>query len=109
MHGAACRFYQHQHASCQWFWGLCWDHVVSTDLVHWKNLPPAVVPTQPAGLDADGCFSGASAEENVNFYQGLGSRGGQQELVSLSHPGYIMPCGSGAAADVDSAAHRQPC
>mgnify|MGYP001807630542 CR=1 FL=1 len=53
----ACRFYQHQPSSAQWYWGLCWDHVVSDDLVHWKNLPPAVVPT-PGGLDADGCFSG---------------------------------------------------
>ncbi|KAF6263804.1 glycosyl hydrolase [Scenedesmus sp. NREL 46B-D3] len=50
-------FYQHLRSSCQWYWGLCWDHLVSDDLVHWKNLPPAIIPT-PGWYDADGCFSG---------------------------------------------------
>ena len=34
-----------------------WGHAVTTDLVHWEHLPPALMPT-PGGLDADGCFSG---------------------------------------------------
>lgn len=34
-----------------------WGHSVSEDLIHWRQLPPALVPT-PGGLDADGCFSG---------------------------------------------------
>ncbi|WIA42006.1 hypothetical protein OEZ86_009303 [Tetradesmus obliquus] len=50
-------FYQHLRSSCQWYWGLCWDHLVSDDLVSWKHLPPAVIPT-PGWFDADGCFSG---------------------------------------------------
>lgn len=50
-------FYQHLPTSAQWYWGLCWAHSVSDDLVTWRNLPPAVMPT-PGGLDADGCFSG---------------------------------------------------
>lgn len=50
-------FYQHLRSSCQWYWGLCWDHLVSDDLVSWKHLPPAVIPTR-GWFDADGCFSG---------------------------------------------------
>jgi hypothetical protein len=75
----SCSFYQHQHASCQWYWGLCWDHVVSDDLVHWKNLPPAVVPT-PGGPDADGCFSGeATPGERMDAAKlpGRGTAAGQ--------------------------------
>lgn len=30
---------------------------MSTDLVRWEHLPPALVPT-PGWVDADGCFSG---------------------------------------------------
>ncbi len=44
--------------TCQWFWGLCWDHVVSSDLVHWERLPIALAPS-PDWLDVDGCFSGS--------------------------------------------------
>lgn len=32
---------------------------MSDDLVRWRHLPPALVPT-PGGLDADGCFSGSA-------------------------------------------------
>ncbi|KXZ48111.1 hypothetical protein GPECTOR_30g206 [Gonium pectorale] len=51
-------FYQARPGTCQWYWGMCWDHVVSTDLAHWERLPMALVPT-PGGIDADGCFSGS--------------------------------------------------
>lgn len=34
-----------------------WGHVVSSDLISWEHLPPALVPT-PGWVDADGCFSG---------------------------------------------------
>jgi hypothetical protein len=51
-------FFQHLPRSCQWHWGLCWAHCVSDDLVTWRALPPAVVPS-PGWYDADGAFSGA--------------------------------------------------
>jgi sucrose-6-phosphate hydrolase SacC (GH32 family) len=38
--------------------GLWRDHLVSNDLVTWKHLPPAIIPT-PGWYDADGCFSGS--------------------------------------------------
>ncbi|KFM23987.1 Beta-fructofuranosidase, insoluble isoenzyme CWINV6 [Auxenochlorella protothecoides] len=54
-------FYQHLPEACEWDFGIVsfrvWGHSVSEDLIHWRQLPPALVPT-PGGLDADGCFSG---------------------------------------------------
>ncbi|KDD73923.1 hypothetical protein H632_c1726p0, partial [Helicosporidium sp. ATCC 50920] len=34
-----------------------WGHCVSEDLIRWRELPPALVPS-PNSPDADGCFSG---------------------------------------------------
>lgn len=48
-------FYQHLPEGCSWAFGLVWGHAVSTDLVRWEHLPPALVPT-PHSVDADGCF-----------------------------------------------------
>jgi beta-fructofuranosidase len=53
------RFYQSVTDSTKWTWGLAWGHAASADLIHWRHLPPALVPT-PGGPDADGCFSGCA-------------------------------------------------
>lgn len=52
-----CRFYQHLPEACEWDFGIVWGHAVSSDLVRWEHLPPALEPT-PGWVDADGCFSG---------------------------------------------------
>lgn len=36
-----------------------WGHAVSSDLVHWKYLPAALINDQP--YDEDGAFSGSAA------------------------------------------------
>jgi beta-fructofuranosidase len=40
-----------------------WYHVVSEDMVHWRNLGVAVAPT-PGGPDKDGCWSGSAVIYN---------------------------------------------
>ncbi|GLC44140.1 Putative beta-Fructufuranosidase [Pleodorina starrii] len=81
-------FYQAVAGTCQWHWGVGWEHVVSTDLAHWERLPPAIFPT-PGGPDADGCFSGSIAVDPhsgvpVCFYTGARLRTNAD--VPLPHP-----------------------
>ena len=75
-----CRFFQHLPTSCEWDWGLVWGHAISSDLVHWKHLPPAIRPT-PGKLDADGCFSGCCTVDEAGvptiMYTGVRLRSNQ--------------------------------
>ena len=65
-------FYQYNPNGA--YWGdMHWGHAVSTDMVHWKHLPLALVPT-PGGPDADGCFTGTSVVQDgkvVVLYTGV--------------------------------------
>lgn len=37
-------FYQLLPHTTHWTWGLAWGHAVSSDLVTWRRLPPALLP-----------------------------------------------------------------
>lgn len=48
-------------------WGpMHWGHVRSKDLVHWENLPIALIPGDKE--DLHGCFSGSAVEYNNRLY-----------------------------------------
>lgn len=56
-------------------WGAPnWGHVVSSDLAHWQNLPPALVPD--TSYDNQGVFSGSATVVNgtpILLYTGIES------------------------------------
>ncbi|WP_067727869.1 sucrose-6-phosphate hydrolase [Oceanobacillus damuensis] len=43
-----------------------WGHYVSTDLVHWKEVPPAIAPGD--WYDRNGCYSGSAAVLGDTLY-----------------------------------------
>ena len=58
-------FYQYHPYSAQWG-PMHWGHVRSKDLVHWEQLPVALVPGDPE--DTGGCFSGSAIVKNGRLY-----------------------------------------
>lgn len=67
-----CYFQGYYHLFYQWNpysadWGLMhWGHYRSKDLIHWEQLPVALVPGDPE--DSGGCFSGSAIVKNGRLY-----------------------------------------
>ncbi|MCC5467729.1 sucrose-6-phosphate hydrolase [Pelosinus baikalensis] len=58
-------FYQYHPYSAQWG-PMYWGHVISEDLVHWKNVRVALAPVDE--YDKDGCFSGSAITKDGKLY-----------------------------------------
>jgi len=49
-------------------WGdMSWNHAVSSDMLHWKHEPVALMPT-PGGVDSFGVFSGSAIAVGKRVY-----------------------------------------
>ncbi len=82
-------FYQYNPAGP--FHGtIHWGHAVSTDLVHWRHLPVALVP-EPGTADEDGCWSGVAVDDNgVPTLIYSGNRDGEQRAcLAISNDGML--------------------
>ncbi len=68
--------------------GFSWGHVSSTDLLHWRHHPDAIMP----GDGDDGCFSGGAFVDDdgsavLSYWMLWGSRG--IGLAKSNDPGFI--------------------
>lgn len=108
-------FYQHNPNGP--FWGtIHWGHAVSKDLVHWHDLPIALLPT-PGAPDDAGCFSGCAVDDHgVPTLLYTGAFGAQQtQCLATSRDGLITwrpdpgnPVLAGAPSEMRSEDFRDP-
>jgi beta-fructofuranosidase len=109
-------FYQYNPLAARW--GVIhWGHAVSSDLVHWADLPIALSPT-PGGPDADGCWSGCIVNNGgvpTMLYTGLRERA-QRPCLATSDDGLLTwrkhssnPVIAVPPSDVDAIDFRDHC
>lgn len=79
-------FYQHNPHGPYWH-QIHWGHTVSDDLVHWRDLPYALVPERDA-VDPDGCWSGSVVVDDDGaptiFYAAGDDRRSPNQAVALA-------------------------
>lgn len=65
-------------------WGdMSWNHAISDDMLHWKHLPLALIPT-PGSPDSYGCFSGSAIRVGKRVYAVYtGTRKSTSELATI--------------------------
>lgn len=77
-------FYQYNPKGAVWG-NIVWAHSVSTDLVNWKPLKPAIVPSKP--FDQNGCWSGAATilpgNKPVILYTGIDPKNQQVQNMAV--------------------------
>jgi beta-fructofuranosidase len=93
-----------------------WGHAVSTDLVHWRDLPIALTPSD--GPDVDGCWSGVLVYDGDTPTIVYSGRHGERELpcVATGSPDLVEwtkvaenPVIAAPPADVEVTAFRDHC
>ena len=55
-------YFQHNPTNIKWELGLVWGHAVSTDMVHWTQLPHAILPQN----SKSGIYSGTAVVDQNN-------------------------------------------
>jgi sucrose-6-phosphate hydrolase SacC (GH32 family) len=83
-------FYQHNPQGPYWH-QIHWGHAVSDDLVHWRDLPYALIPERDA-VDPDGCWSGSAVigDDGVPliFYTAGDNRRSPNQAVALARSSF---------------------
>lgn len=78
-------FYQYNPKGAVWG-NIVWAHSVSTDLINWTPLDPAIFPSQPS--DINGCWSGSTTMLHGNkpaiLYTGIDPM--NHQVQNLAYP-----------------------
>ncbi|XP_077235713.1 beta-fructofuranosidase, insoluble isoenzyme 1-like [Tasmannia lanceolata] len=78
-------FYQYNPYGAVWG-NIVWAHSVSTDMINWKPLKPAIYPSKP--FDMNGCWSGSATilprNKPVIVYTGIDP--GNRQVQNIAFP-----------------------